>query len=136
MTIIAVLIPGVWAGYISLALGPVGWVLVSILMILVVGWLRRRPLRLGPYFVLLGATGASILVPLVIGSQACPVASGGGVIVLCDSPHACAATCYAPSTLPALLAYFAVLLVGVILAAYGIIRGQSHAVRPSASRDR
>ena len=67
LTIVAVRFLGVLAGYASLALGPVGWVLVFILTILIIGWLRRRPLRLGVYLVLLGVTGAAILVPLVIG---------------------------------------------------------------------
>ena len=49
LTIVAVLFLGVLAGYASLALGPVGWVLVFILTILVIRRLRRRPLGLGGY---------------------------------------------------------------------------------------
>jgi hypothetical protein len=134
--VVAMLILGVVAGYASLALGPVGWLLVSILTILVALSLRRRPLALGAYFVLLGATGAVILVPLVIGSQACTGDASGVGVGSCDGSQVCAGTCYAPSTLPAVLVYLAVLLVGLILATYAITRGTSRGVLPADSLDR
>lgn len=124
---------GTIAGYASLALGPVGWLLVSILTILVVVWLRRRLLGLGAYLVLLGSTAAAILMPLVIGSQACPTDASGAVVGSCDSTQVCAATCYAPSTTPALLIYLAVLLLGLILATYAITRGVSRAAHTANS---
>jgi hypothetical protein len=129
LIVVAMLILGGVAGYASLALGPVGWVLVSILTILVVVSLRRRPLGLGTYLGLLGATGAAILVPLVIGSQACPADAGGAVV-------ASSGTCYAPSTLPAVMVYLAVLLVGLILSIYAITRGPSRRPLPRDSPDR
>lgn len=136
LTIVAVLFLGALAGYASLALGPVGWVLVFVLTILVIGWLRRLPLGLGAYFVLLGATGAAIIGPLVIGSQACPGDAFGGVVGSCDSSHVCEATCYAPSTMPALVGYLAVLLAGLTLAAYAIMRGLSRGAGPADLQDR
>jgi hypothetical protein len=135
LTIVAVLVLGVLAGYASLALGPVGWVLVFILTILVIGWLRRRPFGLGAYFVLLGATGAAILGPLVIGSQACTGGAFAAAVGSCDGSHVCAATCYAPSTMPAFLGYLAVLLVGLIVATYAITRDRSRGVRPADLQD-
>jgi hypothetical protein len=125
LTIVAATFLGVLAGYASLALGPVGWVLVFILTILVIRWLGRRPLGLGAYFVLLGATGAAILVPLVIGNQACTGDAFAAAVGSCDNSHICVATCYAPSTMPALLGYLAVLVVGLTLAAYAMTRGLS-----------
>jgi hypothetical protein len=136
LTVVAVLFLGMLAGYASLALGPVGWVVVFILTILVIAWLRRRPLRLGAYFVLLGATGAAILLPLVIGSQACPGGAFAAAVGSCDGSHVCAATCYAPSTVPALLGYLVVLLAGLIVATYAIARGPSRGVRPADLQDR
>jgi hypothetical protein len=136
LTTVAVLFLGVLAGYASLALGPVGWILVFALTILVIGWLRRRLLGLGAYFVLLGATGAAILLPLVIGSQVCPGGAFAATVGSCDGSHVCAPTCYAPSTMPALLGYLAVLLVGLILAIYAITRGHSRTVRLANSQHR
>ncbi len=119
-----------------MALGPVGWVLVLVLTILVIGWLRRRPLGLGAYFVLLGATGAAILTPVVIGSNACPGGAFAAAVGSCDGSHVCAATCYAPSTMPALLGYLAVLVVGLIVATYAITRDRSRGERPADLQDR
>ena len=136
LTVVAVLFLGVLAGYASLALGPVGWVLVFVLTILVIAWLRRRPLRLGAYFVLLGATGAAILMPPVIGSQACTGGAFAAAVGSCDRSHVCAATCYAPSTGPALVGYVAVLLVGLIVATYAIARDRSRGVQPADLLDR
>ena len=136
LTIAAVLFLGVLAGYASVALGPVGWVLVFVLTILVIGWLRRRPLGLGMYFALLGATGAAILVPLVIGNHACTGDAFAAAVGSCDGSHVCAATCYAPSTMPALLGYLTVLVVGLTLAAYAIARGHSRGVGPADLHDR
>jgi hypothetical protein len=129
LIVVAMLILGGVAGYASLALGPVGWVLVALLTILVVVSQWRRPLGLGTYLALLGATGAAILVPLVIGSQACPADAGGAVV-------ASSGACYAPSTLPALMAYLAALLVGLILSAYAITRRRSRRPLPGDSPDR
>lgn len=130
MILVAMLVLGAVAGYASLALGPVGWVLVSTLSILVVVSFRRRPLAQGAYLLLLGATGAAILMPLVIGRQACSVDSSGAVVVSCHGSQVCAGACYAPSTLPTVLVYLAVLLLGLIFATYAI--GSRYA-RSSAS---
>lgn len=129
LIVVAMLIVGGVAGYASLALGPVGWVLVSILTILVVVSLRRRPLGLGTYLGLLGATGAAILVPLVVRSQACSADTGSAVV---DS----SGTCYAPSTLLAVMVYLAVLLVGLILSTYAVSRHPSRPPLPADSPDR
>ena len=74
---------------------------------------------------MLGATGVAILVPLVIGNQACTGDAFGAAVGSCDGSRVCAATCYAPSTMPALLGYMAVLLVGLTFVRYAITRGHS-----------
>lgn len=71
---------GVVAGYASVALAPTGWVLVGLLsVLLIIAWARRQLLGLGTFVALLGASALALLIPNVIGSQACPVGPGGVV---------------------------------------------------------
>jgi len=109
---------GVIAGYAALALAVVGLILVSILSILVVVWLRRRLAAIGTYLFLLGVTGGAILLPIVLSSRACPSVES---------------TCYSPSTVPALVAFGVVQVVGLGLLVMGTIRSnpKGHAATPS-----
>lgn len=113
------------AGFASIILGPVGWVLAPILTILVVVWLRRRPLGLGGYLLLLGVTGLAILLPDVIGNQACPGSGPFGAVTVsgaCGSSQGCSSGCYSPADIPALVAYAGVCFVGLGVGLYGLVR--------------
>jgi hypothetical protein len=98
---------GVIAGYTALALGVVGLILVSILSVLVVVWLRRRLAAIGMYLFLLGVTGGAILLPIVLSSRACPSVES---------------TCYSPSTVPVLVAFAVVQVVGLGFLVLGTVR--------------
>jgi hypothetical protein len=110
-------VAGSIAGYGSLALGPVGWIGAFIVTGFVLVWLRRRPLAIGLYLTLLGATTIAILVPTVVGSQACAGTAFGEV----TGSGTGSGTCYSPVTNIALGAYglvfFAGLAVSIFVAA-------------------
>lgn len=125
MVLCGAAIAGIIAGYGSLALGPVGWIGVFIVTLLVLVWLRRRPLGIGIYLVLLGSSAIAILVPTVVGSQACPGNSLGEVI----GSGTGSGTCYSPLTNVALGAYGLVLLAGLAVSMYSAARALRDRVR-------
>ena len=96
---------GLIFGFVSFALGPLGLIEALIVLGLVLVQVRRFPERTGAYL-----TGASI-VPLVILASlvarlpACP---GSGALPT-------SASCYAPITVPAIVAYGLAGLVGAIV---------------------
>ena len=107
---------GVIAGYAALALAVTGLILVFVLSVLVIAWLRRRLVAVGMYLFLLGGTGGAILLPIVIGSRACPSVES---------------TCYAPSTMPALVGFAVVLVVGLGLLILGTFRSSPTSAKAS-----
>jgi len=107
---------GVLAGYASVALALVGWVLVPILSFLVIAWLKFRLKATGVYLTLLGATGSAILMRTVIGSQPCSNGSAGP-----GSPP----TCYASSSIPALVVLVVIAAFGLVMLVTGFIRAGS-----------
>jgi hypothetical protein len=124
----AAAIAGIIAGYGSLALGPVGWIGAFIVTLLVLVWLRRRPLGIGIYLLLLGGAAIAILAPTVVGSQPCAGTALGEVTGF----GAGSGTCYAPLTNVALGAYGFVLLVGLAVSIYSAARGRRDRRGPDA----
>jgi hypothetical protein len=132
LTIIAAAILGVVAGYVSLAAPIVGWVLVALLSALLGVSLRQQLFGLGAYVGFLGATGLAILIPIVVGSEACPDGQLGSSRV-CGASQACATSCYASSTTTALFAYSAILIIGLSILVFAVLRKQSKIGRPGGS---
>ena len=114
--LIGAAITGIIAGYGSLALGPVGWIGAFIVTVLVLVWLRRRPLGIGIYLILLGSSDIAILVPTVVGSQACPGNAFGEV----TGSGTGSGTCYSPLTNVVLGAFGLVLLAGLAVSIYSL----------------
>lgn len=112
-------VAGIIAGYGSLALGPVGWIGAFIVTGLVLFGLRRRPLAIGLYLILLGAIAVAILVPTVVGSQACLGTAFGEV----TGSGTGSGTCYSPITNVALGAYGLVLFAGLAVSIFVAARG-------------
>jgi hypothetical protein len=135
LTIIAAAILGVVAGYVSLAAPIVGWVLVALLSALLGVSLRHQLFGLGAYVGFLGATGLAILIPIVVGSEVCPVGPDGqlGSSKVCGASQACATSCYASSTTTALFAYSAILIIGFSILVFAVLRKQSKTGRPGGS---
>jgi hypothetical protein len=112
-------IAGMIAGYGSLALGPVGWIGAFIVTLLVLVSLRRRPLGIGIYLILLSSSAIVILLPTTVGSQACPGNAFGEVF----GSGTGSGTCYSPLTNVALGAYGLVLFAGLAVSIYSLARG-------------
>jgi hypothetical protein len=112
-------VAGIIAGYGSLALGPVGWIGAFIVAVLVLVWLRRRPLGIGIYLILLSSSAIAILVPTTVGSQACSGDAFGEVF----GSGTGSGTCYSPLTNVALGAYGLVLFAGLAVSIYSVARG-------------
>ena len=132
LTIIAAAIVGVVAGYVSLTAPIVGWVLVALLSALLGVSLRQHLFGLGAYVGFLGATGLAILIPIVVGSEVCPDHQLGSSTV-CGASQACATSCYASSTTTALFAYSAILIIGLSILVFAVLRKQSKIGRPGGS---
>jgi hypothetical protein len=107
---------GLIAGYVSVAFGLTGIALAIVLSILAIAWFRRRFALEGIYFGSFGLSGVAILVPTIVGRQPCPGTWNGAVTVV--------GNCYAPSTVPALVAYVVIVLIGVGLVAFALTRGR------------
>ena len=103
---------GLVFGFVSLALGPLGLIEALIVLGLVLVQVLRFPERTGAYLV-----GASLLPVIILGSivSRMPSCPGGRVAIA-------ASQCYAPITVPALLAYAVAGLGGAILTGVALRR--------------
>ena len=105
---------GLIAGYVSLAAGVIGVAVALVLTAVNVVWLRRNLSAISTYLAVLGATGIAILLPTIIGRDACPGAWNGTVTAV--------GNCYAPSTVPALVVYAAFFVIGLLFAGIASMR--------------
>lgn len=112
--LVSAVILGAIGGFASLAFAFVGLVLVAFLTFLALIWLRRWAVALGLYLGSLGATALAILAPVAIGSRPCEGNWNGAVTS--------SVSCYAPSTVPALIGYLTILAIGLAIVLYGVAR--------------
>lgn len=105
---------GFIAGYVSLAAGVIGVVVAGLLTAVYIVWLRRNLSALSAYLAVLGATGVAILLPTIMGREACAGSWNGPVTAV--------GNCYAPSTIPAIVVYAFFAVLGLLLAGVASVR--------------
>lgn len=106
------LVLGLVFGFVSVALGPLGLIEALIVLGLVLLQVRRFPERSGAYLLGVSVLPVISLAAIVARVPACPQSG-----VVSTAPE-----CYAPITVPALAAYAAAGLVGVVLLGIGLRR--------------
>ena len=131
--VVAVIL-GIVAGLISSAFGPVGWTIGALMTILVAISLRGRSVAFGVYLILVGAVGLLILLPDVIGHQACPSSGLFGAVTgsgSCEGPQGCTSTCYSPLDIPALVIYALAGAAGLGIGLLGLLRSLRAGATPT-----
>lgn len=99
-------------GFVSLALGPLGLIEALIVLGLVLVQVRRFPERSGAYLVGMSLLPLIILASIVTRMPPCPATGAASA----------APQCYAPITMPALLAYAMAGVGGAILTGVALRR--------------
>ena len=103
---------GLVFGFVSVALGPLGLIEALIVLVLVLVQVLRFPERTGAYLVGTSLLPVIILASIVTRMPSCPAGVG----------HVAGPECYAPITVPVLLAYAVAGLGGALLTGIALRR--------------
>lgn len=101
-------------GFVSIALGPLGLIEAFIVLGLVLIQVLRFPERTGAYLVGVSLLPVIVLASIVTRMPSCPAAAAAA--------QAAESQCYAPITVPALLAYAVAGLGGALLTGVALRR--------------